>query len=174
MKSQTINNLQEASTVNDIAGNIPRINANPDDCQLGNQSSMVKIEGTILQILVSILIEPGSSLTYISPTVVENCKLIKEIHKKSSLVQLATSTKRKVTYLLRRCMLDMNGMITITYLNIILLGSYEVLIGMDWLESHKGVINCLDKTFMCVDDEGEDCIVRGIPRPITIRNFLGI
>ena len=48
------------------------------------------------QKLVSILIDPGARLCYISPIVVENCKLEKVKHNKPWLVQLATGTKRKV------------------------------------------------------------------------------
>ena len=93
---------------------------------------MVKFEGKILQTSISILINTGSSLSYISPTIVEKLELIKEKHKKSSLVQLETSTKRKVTNLVKSYMLDMNGPITKIELKILPLGSYEVLIGMDW------------------------------------------
>ena len=62
------------------------------------------------------------------------------------MVQLTTPTKRKVIELIKCCLLDMNKLITKTTLNALPLGSYQVLIGMDWLESHKEVINCLDKT----------------------------
>lgn len=54
-----------------ILQGIPRINATLDDCQENHQSSMVEIEGRILQTPISILIDPGSSLSYISPIVIE-------------------------------------------------------------------------------------------------------
>jgi hypothetical protein len=44
---------------------------------------MVEIEGKIMQTPISILIDLGSSLSYISPANVEKCKLLKEKHKKS-------------------------------------------------------------------------------------------
>ena len=56
-------------------------------------------------------------------------------------------------------------------MNIFPLGSYEVLIGMDWLESDKEIINRLDKTFTCIDDEGKERTIRGIPRPISVRKI---
>ena len=43
---------------------------------------------------------------------------------------------------------------TLVNLNILPLGSYQILIGMDWLESHKAIINCLHKSFGYVDEEG--------------------
>ena len=34
----------------------------------------------------------------------------------------------------------------------IIVRSYDVLICMDWLEKHKVVLNCFEKTFTCLDD----------------------
>jgi hypothetical protein len=47
---------------------------------------MVEIEGMINQKSVSILIDPGASLSYVSPIIVEDCKLNKVKHNKSWLV----------------------------------------------------------------------------------------
>ena len=49
------------------------------------------------------------------------------------------------------------------------LGSYHLLIEMDWLEEHKVVLKCFDKTFTCIDDNGDIIKVKGIPRKVTIR-----
>ena len=38
-------------------------------------------------------------------------------------------------------------------LNVLLLGSYNVLIGMDWMGKHKVVLNCFEKTFACLDEK---------------------
>ena len=48
----------------------------------------------------------------------------------------------------------MDEMETQVDLNILPLGSYDILIGMDWMEKHKVNPNCFDKTFTCVDDKG--------------------
>jgi hypothetical protein len=49
--------------------------------------------------------------------------------------------------------MDMNGLITRIDLNIIPLGSYDFLIGMDWLENHHAILVCYNKEFTCVDDD---------------------
>ena len=54
-------------------------------------------------------------------------------------------------------------------LNVLPLGSYDMLIGMDWLEQHRVVLNCFNKTFTCVNNEGEIVIVTGIPRKTAIK-----
>ena len=46
----------------------------------------------------------------------------------------------------------MNGMNTFAYLNIIPLNSYDVLIGMDWLDAHNAILDCYNKTFACIDE----------------------
>ena len=50
-------------------------------------------------------------------------------------------------------------------LNIIPLGSYDILIGMDWLESHKDVIDYLHKNFISVDEEDKYHTMNEIYRP---------
>ena len=47
-------------------------------------------------------------------------------------------------------------------LNILPLGSYGILISMDWLESHKTIINYLHTIFDCVDEEGKYDTIKGI------------
>ena len=59
-------------------------------------------------------------------------------------------------------------------LNVLPLGSYDVLIGMDWLEKHKVVLNCFEKTFICLDDKEERVTVKGIPRKISFRQILAL
>ena len=56
-------------------------------------------------------------------------------------------------------------------LNVLPLGSYDVLIGMDWLEKHRVVLNCFEKTFTCLDEKGETIIVKGIPRKVYVRQI---
>ena len=42
---------------------------------------------------------------------------------------------------------------------------------MDWLEKHKVMPNYYDKTFTCMDDNGNTIKVKGIPRKVTIREI---
>ena len=65
----------------------------------------------------------------------------------------------------------MNGLQTRVDLNILPLGSYDLLIGMDWLEKHRVILNFYDKTFSCLDDKGNSIVVKGIPMKVTIREI---
>ena len=54
-------------------------------------------------------------------------------------------------------------------LNLLLLGSYDVLIGMGWLEKHIVDLNYFEKAFTWLDDKGETVTVKGIPRKVFVR-----
>ena len=73
--SWRIYNVQEATTVNDVARSVPQIYAALDNKQADHQASVVEVEGMITNHLVSILIDPGSNLSYIAPKAVDKCKL---------------------------------------------------------------------------------------------------
>ena len=60
---------------------------------------------------------------------------------------------------------------TFVKLDVLTLGSYHILIGMDWLEQHRVILNCYDKTFTCINKDGKPISVKGIPRKKTVRNI---
>ena len=53
-------------------------------------------------------------------------------------------------------------------LQVIPLGSYDVVLGMDWLGSHRASIDCRKKTIVCQDEQGKYVEIVGIPRPISL------
>ena len=71
--------------------------------------------------------------------------------------------------MVEKCPLVMNGLVTCVDLNVLPLGSYDVLIGMDWLEAHTTKLNCYNKTFECTDEEGNPTVVKGILKVISLR-----
>jgi hypothetical protein len=95
-----------------MARSIPQIYATLDNRQVDHQYSVVEMEGMIANQLVSILIDPGSNMSYVSPQAVEKCKLKQVKHGKSWLIQLATGTKIKVTGVIPACQFIMNGLPT--------------------------------------------------------------
>ena len=42
---------------------------------------------------------------------------------------------------------------------------------MDWLEAHTVKLECYNKNFECMDEEGNPRVVRGIPKVIFIRKI---
>ena len=55
--------------------------------------------------------------------------------------------KRKVIELVKSCPVDMKGLSTKDELNILPLGSYDCLIGMDWLDQHHALLDFRNKEF---------------------------
>ena len=92
------------------------------------------------------------------------CDFKKLKHSKSVLVQLAIGTKRKVSDLVEKFPLEMGGLSICANLNILPLGSYDILIGMDWLEAHRVKLNWYKKSFECMDEEGNPRVVKGIQK----------
>ena len=74
-----------------------------------------------------------------------------------------------VSEVVEKCPLVMNGLVTCVDMNVLPLGSYDVLIGMDWLESHRVKFDYYNKTFKCMDEEGNPVVVKGIPKVILVR-----
>ena len=53
-------------------------------------------------------------------------------------------------------------------LNVLQLGFYDGLIGMDWLKKHEVILNCFQKTFTCLNDKGERFMVKEILRKVSV------
>ena len=126
--------IQEEETMGDVANEMPRIKATMENRQADHQTSIVEVQGMIQNQLVSILIEPSASLICLSPNIVEKCNLYLKIFEKSWLLQLATGTKREVVNYVKSCEMFMSQFKTKVKVNVLSLGSYDVLIGMDWLK----------------------------------------
>ena len=125
-----MHNLQEEPTIEDIAGT-PQIYVALDGRHEGHIAIMVEIEGKILKTSISILIDPSACRRYVLHKIVNDCNLGKVKHDKPWLVQLAIGMKHKVSEIIKECEVSLNGFPTKINLNILPLGSYDVLIGMD-------------------------------------------
>ena len=130
---------------------------------------MVEIEGKIHDTRIDVLIDSGATLSYITPDVVESNKLKKLKHVKSWLVQLATSTERKVVDFIFDLEFILDGQKIRTNLNILPLASYDMIIGMDWLEQHKAVLDYYTKILSYKDNFGTVRTTQGIPKPVSVR-----
>jgi len=50
---------------------------------------------------------------------------------------------------------------TIAHLHVLALGSYSMLLGMDWLYFHRTKVDFYDRSIECVDDNGEPKVLQG-------------
>jgi hypothetical protein len=169
-----VHNLQEASMVGDMGRILHCINATIDGRQADHQSSVVEIEGKINNTRISILIDLGARLSYITPDVAKSNKIKKLKHTKSWLVQLAIGTKRKVVDFISDFEFSLDGQNIRTKMDILPLGSYYMNIEMDWLEKHKAVLDCYTKMLNYKNDYGTTRTTQGIPKPVSVRQVLAM
>jgi len=59
-------------------------------------------------------------------------------------------------------------------LNILPLGYYDLLIGMDWMEKHSTIVNCHENTFNYLDDSRKGRRIKGIPRGVSVKNIFDL
>ena len=79
-------NIQEAEIVGQAARAVPRIYAALEDHQADHQSTVVEVAGKIVEQTIFVLIDLGSTHSYITPRVVEICAFKKVKHRKYWLV----------------------------------------------------------------------------------------
>jgi hypothetical protein len=170
-KVRDVHNFQQDEIMEDMGRRVPRIYAALNTKKAKFQSHMIEVEGMINNHAFTILIDSGASHSYIDPKVVERLHFPRSKHEKSWLVQLAIGAKRKVVELVKSCLVGMNGLSTREDLNILALGSYDFLIGMDWVDQHHTILYCHNKTFTFLDEEGNWRVVQGIPREVAIREI---
>jgi predicted aspartyl protease len=138
----------------DMGGSMPRIYQALDKKKEKFQSPMIEVEGKINNHPIEILIDYGARHSYINSNIIERFHLQRSKHNKYWLVQLATGDKIKINQLVKYSSIDMNGHNTKVDVNIIPLGSYDCLIGMDWLDKHHVILYYYNKTITCLYEEG--------------------
>jgi len=126
-----IYSAHDTQHLGDVGQSVPRIYATLDDKHVGHQASIIDMDGKLCDQLISMLIDLGSNYSYVSPKLVDTRGLSKELHVESWLVKLATGMKNQVHHWVRVFSFDLNGMPTATNLNVLQLGSYNMLLGMD-------------------------------------------
>eukprot|EP00253_Pinus_taeda_P034937 PITA_34937 len=167
--TEQLSQIHEASTVGKVGHSVPRINAALEDCQAEYQPTMVEFEGKISDLTVSVLIDPGATLSYVSPKVVEHCNLQSVKFKNPWLVQLATGAKRRVTAKVNDFSFIIVEQLVMADLNVLPLGSYDILISMDWLERHWSLVDYKTKIIYFRDHHGIRKEMQGIKRPMQVR-----
>ena len=114
---------------------------------------MLETLGTVTDQTLSILIDPGATESFISGAALR-IKVKAVEHDEFSFVEMASGAKQKVGGKVTGCALNLGEFVTSVNLYVTILGSYDAVIGMDWLESHEAIFNCKTKRLSLVDDEG--------------------
>ena len=97
---------------------------------------MVESSGTLNHINVKILFDSGVKDSFISPCALEKCGLEAYEHDEFKQVEMDSREKQVVGPSIDNCLLDLGVCTTRLKVYITTLGMYDLIIGMDWLESH--------------------------------------
>jgi hypothetical protein len=164
-----VHSAQQVETVEDMGRSVPKIYAALDNKQVEFQSHVIEVEGKINNHLIVILIESEASHSYLDPKILERFHFPRSKLGKPWMWQLSTRAKRNINEMVNACPMIMNGLNTSANLNIIPLGSYDCLIGIDWLDQHHVVLDYYNKAFTYLDEEDNLRKLQGIPRVVNIR-----
>jgi hypothetical protein len=82
---------------------------------------------------------------------------------------MALRAKHKVGRKDTGCTFNLGEFFTRENLYVTILGSYDVVIDMDWLESHEAMLNCKMKELSLFDDEGQRLILVGWNHGVSLR-----
>jgi hypothetical protein len=148
------------ATVGDM-GNAHRIHAAVNNRQAEHQSTVLEMTGTVADQTLSILIDPGATENFISGAALKRIKVKPIKQDEFSFMEIASEAKQKVGGKVTGCALNLGEFVMRVNLYVTILGSYDVMIGMDWLETHEEILNCKMKRLSLVDDEGQRCVIVG-------------
>jgi hypothetical protein len=95
--------------------------------------------------------------------------LVECLQDEFSFTGMASEAKQKVGGRVTGCALNQGEFVTRVILYVTILGSYDVVIGMDWLESHEAIRNCKTKRLSLVDDEGQRRVIVGRNQGVSLR-----
>jgi hypothetical protein len=124
---------------------------------------------TITNQTLSILIDPGATESLISGAMLKRIKVKAVKQDEFSFVEMTSGAKQKVGGKVTGCVLNLGEFFTRANLYVTILGSYDVVIGMDWLESHEAILNCKTKRLSLVDEEGQRRVIVGRNQGVSLR-----
>jgi hypothetical protein len=115
------------------------------------------------------LITPGATKSFISGAVLKIIKVKVFEQDEFIFVEMASRSKQKVGGKIKGCRLNLGYFVTRDNMYVTMLGSYDVMIGMDWLDSHEVILNCKTKWLSLVDDEGRRGVIVGRNQGVSLR-----
>jgi hypothetical protein len=131
--------------------------------------TILETPGTIADQTLSTLIDPGATKIFISGAALKRIKVKAVEQDEFSFVYMASRAKQKVGGKITGCTLNLGEFVTRANLYITILGSYDVMLGMDRLESHEAILNYKTKQLSLVDDEGQRRMIVGQNQGVSMR-----
>lgn len=87
-------------------------------------------------------------------------------------VQYGNWVERRVDRCLACSKLQLPNFLADVNLYVAPLGSYDIILGINWLIEHKAIVNCEDKHVEFLDDLGNRFEIQKNKKPLQLDNFL--
>jgi hypothetical protein len=84
-------------------------------------------------------------------------------------VELVSGAKQKFGGKIKDCKINLGEFVASVNLFVTTLGSYDIVIGMDWLELHGMILNCKTKILILIDDLGQKRVIVGRNQGVSLR-----
>jgi hypothetical protein len=168
MERTRVSGLAGPTTVGEM-GKAHWIHAAVNNRQVEHQSTVLEMTGTVTNQTLSILIDPGATESFISGAALKRIKVKAVEQDEFSFMEMASRAKQKVGGKVMGCALNLGEFVLRDNLYVIILGTYDVVIRMDWLESYEAILNCKTKRLSLVDDKGWRCVIVGRNQGISLR-----
>jgi hypothetical protein len=117
------------------------IHAAVNNYQVEHHSTVFEMTGTFTDHTLIILIDLGATESFISGATLKRIKVKAAEQDEFSFVEMASRAKQKVEGKVTGRVLNLGYFVMRANLYVTILGSYDVVIGMDWLESDEAIIN---------------------------------
>jgi hypothetical protein len=129
---------------------------------------VVESSGTLNHFNAKILFDSGATDSFISPSALEKSGLAAYEHDDFKQVEMDSGEKQAVGPSVDNCLVDLGVCTTRLKVYVTALGTYDLIIGMDWLEAHRAMVDCFAKRVLCVDDEGRSVEIHGVRRCVSL------
>eukprot|EP00253_Pinus_taeda_P004738 PITA_04738 len=159
-KTGITKSTKNATTVGDL-GKAHRIHAAVNIRQFEHQSTVLETSGNIDGMSFVILIDPGATDSFISLNALSMIKHKATPQYEFRHVEMACGMKRNVGKMVKDCEVDLGVCKTKVSLYSTILGVYDVVIRMDWLERHEALLDYKDKILHFTDDDSQRKSLRG-------------
>eukprot|EP00253_Pinus_taeda_P028742 PITA_28742 len=82
---------------------------------------------------------------------------------------MASGELQTVDLSVDQCGINLGVCLTKLKVYVTALGTYDLIIGMDWLEAHRAWVDCYGKRILGINDEGKSIQIQGIKKEVSLR-----
>ncbi|KAJ0883873.1 putative nucleotidyltransferase, Ribonuclease H [Helianthus annuus] len=110
---------------------------------------------------VSMLFDSGADASYVSLRISKKLKHPPALLSSKHIVEIANGRNIEASHVIHDCKLELSGQTFSIDLFPVKLGSFDVVIGMDWLSKHRAEILCQEKAVRIPRRSGKPLIIQG-------------